>query len=297
MRGPLSLCLTAASLAEETWTLLETARLQSHRGADERAFTDHNMLWMHRNHPHEVRVALFTQHHEAVTGADFEWWVTDGNLFLPMLVQAKRLDLNDRYPGLRKKLGTRGRGRQLNRLIDVCTKGAAGVTGFVGHLPVYLFYNGPPAEGMPGDRCCGAVVGEAQRGCTLASAFAVRRELNRSPRRGSTSISRIGPTSLPWACAFCCPHRGRFPQPEWIREMIEMRQSPGEPPPRGRPPSFSARLREWDEVPDYVSAVAAGFDPESEAGISPVESSPGAAMVVVTVVGPPAAEADQRPPS
>ncbi len=215
------------------------------REPDERAFTDHNMLHLAAAHRPEVELKLFDQSEEAKTGADFEWWIGDGFLYLPMLVQAKRLTRRDNYSGLGRRIGTAGP-RQINRLIRVCTRGISGASGgdYVGYLPLYLFYNGPLSTGLPNDSCCGAVAGDDLRGCTLADARAVRRAMG-APHRRSTHIDRIGPHCRPWSCLFCCPGQaGLTPLARWAAELLTQPDAP----PRfsvNAPNSPGISLRRW----------------------------------------------------
>lgn len=277
------ICATSRALAWETWRLMGVARSRPHRDADERAFTDHNMIWLEHLHPAEVQVRLFTQSLESRTGADFEWWVGDGSAYLPMLVQAKRLYADDTYKALARDSG------QLRKLIRACENGVGRHREFLGHLPVYSFYNGPPEAGLPPDRCCGQAGGPEQRGVTLAAATAVRQALGSGPRRHRTSIQRIGPLCAPWACIFCCPGAGALDLGTRTYRLIsgagrvdpELRDDDRG---RGRAP-----LRPVEDLPEYVQRMlGVGFLGKDRLGARGIgrAASPGASMVVVTSLRP-----------
>ena len=124
---------------------------RKHREPDERAFTDHNLMHLVRNHAPVVDVGLFDNSREAITGADFEWWIGDGTSYIALLVQAKRMNHKGRFLELRRTIGASGP-FQLLRLLNICKRGLAirGGRDFVGFVPTYLFYVGPVADGLHG---------------------------------------------------------------------------------------------------------------------------------------------------
>jgi hypothetical protein len=277
------ICATSRALASETWRLMEVARSRPHRDADERAFTDHNMIWLEDRHPAEVKVRLFTQSLESRTGADFEWWVGDGSAYLPMLIQAKRLYSDDTYRAL-----SRGRG-QLKKLIAACEKGVGSRRDFRGHLPVYAFYNGPPADGLPPDLCCGCVGGPAQRGVTLAAASAVRSALGPRRRSHRASIESIGPFCVPWACIFCCPRVGALDLGTRTYRLISGAGRLDSERWNDDRAQGLAPLRFVDELPEYVQRMlSVDFLREDRRGAMDLgaRARPGASMVVVTSLRP-----------
>jgi hypothetical protein len=254
------MCATASGLALETWTLLGFGLARRHRLPDERVFTDHNFISLALAHPGQVGVWLFDQSEEAATDADVEWWVSSKGSYLPMLVQAKKRDRRGNYSGLRQKVGRSG-ARQIDRLIAATSVGVGGVTAYVGHLPMYVFYNGPMPGGLPADRCCGVVANDFQRGCMLARAEEVRAVLDAPPSRRSQHVDRINGLARPWACLFCCP-RGR----NLVDRARGLFASDDE----------LVRAREYAELPEYMRAIVDG-EPGQE-----INDRPGAHAVVLT---------------
>lgn len=274
-----SLCETAQQLAWETWNLMMMARFRQHRGADERSFTDHNMLWLEWQHPLQTTVRLYTQSEEARTGADFEWWLGDGFMYLPLLVQAKRLHDDDTYASLGYR--PRGRHRQIDQLIESSVDGLPGARGGRrNYLPTYAFYNGLPAAGLPADSCCGHLADAEQRGVTLANALDVRDAYDERPHRARdrASIVRIGPRCFPWGCLFCCPAGGRWGLGSWaLQRLTQLRNQKVDGP---------YRLVDAVELPGYVRSVLqleGRVEPERFEDDEGAEL-PATSMVVVTTV-------------
>jgi hypothetical protein len=61
-----------------------------------------------RAHPYELLTLQFTKPLENHTGADWEWWLTDGRLWFGLLIQAKRLDpKSHKYQHIKHAMGKR----------------------------------------------------------------------------------------------------------------------------------------------------------------------------------------------
>ncbi len=258
--------------------LLRYAYARKRRAVDERGFTDRNLLTLEMVHPTQVWVNIFPQNRERLTGADFEWWIGDGYTYLPMLVQAKRLDASGDYVGLDKRLG-KTRALQITRLIQVCTTGRNGPGGnaYVGHLPAYLFYNTLTEAGLPADRCCGHLCQASDRGCTIAHAMDVNRRRLSRPKRGSRSIQRIGPRARPWGCLFCCPHDDLTDTAQHAKTLLES-------PDNGRGSWTRSKPRTVDQLPSYVRPALDADVELQEVGDPDIQKLPGAAVVAVTTV-------------
>jgi hypothetical protein len=258
--------------------LLLYSYTRKRRGVDERGFTDRHLLTLEMLHPRQVWVDIFPQNRERLTGADFEWWIGDGSTYLPMLVQAKRLDPSGNYAGLDKRLG-KTRSLQITRLIQVCTAGrsAQGGHDYVGHLPAYLFYNTFTPTGLPVDRCCGHLSQDPDRGCTIAHAIDVNRRRLSSPKRGSRSIQRIGPKARPWGCLFCCPEEEAANTAQRAKTLLEG-------PDDGKGRWIRSRPRTVDQLPSYVHpAFEVDFKPQ-QIRDRDTQELPGAAVVAVTTI-------------
>lgn len=240
--GHEQLCGSLNALARETWAHIDHGYRLGYGLPDERAFTDHHLIELTRHHPAEVRVAKINQNREAETGADFEWWLGQGERYLPMRVQAKKLDLaSSSYAQIAHTSG-RDRDSQIDRLIKTSRED--------GFLPIYCFFNGPlPTREWPRDRCENRELEPDLRGCTVALASDVKTVL--AAGRGAASVASI---SWPWQCLICCPlargtHVGQralsvlrqagsegtidiemIPPPAYLRRLLE-----ADGPPEGEP--------------------------------------------------------------
>ena len=270
----MTVCASLHELAELTWDHMQYQLNHGYRSPDERAFTDHHLVELSIRHEPHVRAKLFTISDEKNTGADFEMWFQSGDDFVAALVQAKKLDRAGQYPGLDRSVGSGPNPRrQIDMLINACTTGP-----FSGHLPLYLFYNGPPAS-MPSDRCCDPNVGLKQRGCTFARARDVRSLLDAVPDPPHKAVTDIGPAAVPWQCLLCCP---RFDGAGALRQrLFTFGQG-----------SFFAVLwasapradtpRIWDraELPDYARLLASAA-PDDDTAARDSALRPGADRVVL----------------
>jgi hypothetical protein len=232
------ICASAQELAVEIWLRMELQLRLRQRLIDERAFTDWPLMTMHIRHWPLVQVGLFSGSKEALTGADFEWWIGDGAQYLPMLVQAKRIKTNGRYL-LRKRI-SKGGVFQLEQLQDTCDGQVSNAAEFTNFLPTLMFYNGPVlgAKPWPQDRCC--INDDQQRGCALGNARAIWRDTTSGPRTGRGHVSRVGPLTLPWACLLC-----RAANPSVVLDLL-------------RDPDGGDRnvhLRQASDMPDYMIGV------------------------------------------
>src|ERR1700733_5228617 len=85
------LCDTFVVMARKIWNELGVARnLGINRG--EETVTDNFLLDVQTAHPMEVATFQFKKPEEAITGADWEWWLTDGRKWVGLLIQAKILN-------------------------------------------------------------------------------------------------------------------------------------------------------------------------------------------------------------
>ena len=283
-------------LAAKSWDHMAFQLARGYRPPDERAFTDHHAIELGIRHDPAVQARLFDGSQEATTGADFEWWVTDGSQLIAMLVQAKKLAPSDRYAGLNRNIGGKaGAPRQIDRLIDVCRTGVPGADGtfdFVGYEPMYLLYNGPRSSGkaFPADRCKNGAVGLELRGCAVAPAEAVRAALDASPGN-QNSVEAITPLAWPWQCLFCCPlAEDHGSAPARIAAMLAGGAPSGgtwqpadiSPQDEGLP-----RIWELDEAPEYVRLMTWGDLGGDE--IPHLDALPGAQRVFVWRLSPDAA--------
>lgn len=178
-------------LARTVWTTLrDAARLRTSVG--EESITDIAMLTLARHCRRQVTVHKFTKAEEKVRGADWEWWLRLGGLWLGMRVQAKRIDVRrQEYLKLEHTVKTKGRRpvRQVNRLIlDARSK----IHGGPRRIPLYCFYNYFDENPHPS---------AAQFGCSIASAYSIKPLVESKPvKRHRTEVQ---PFCHPWHHLVC----------------------------------------------------------------------------------------------
>ena len=216
---------------------------------DEETITNDLLLNIARAHPWEVITWQFHQGDEKLTGADWEWWLTNGASWLGLLIQAKRLDpKSHRYKQIKHKVG-KAKTPQIELLI--ATAAGKGID------PLYFFYNySPSPQAAFTWNCCKHPLKGRQYGCTAAHAFAVKQMLN----RGGAGLPKMSQISLPMRCLVCCPvlsdpdHSlpGRANGVTKELKSLVSRFADIRPPeatgPRAEPPSYVRRL--LDTPPD-----------------------------------------------
>lgn len=192
------LCSTFHAMAHKIWNELELARsLGISRG--EETVTDNFLLDVQAAHPADVATFQFTKLEESITGADWEWWLTDGRLWAGLLIQAKILKLKaNLYSSIKHKV----RGRpQIDIILDQAN--------FKGIPALYFFYNHTLLDiSKLTWNCLSTGLQLKQLGCTVAYAQAVKPLI----KKGGAGISTLGPISVPLRCLVCC--RGWATRPD-----------------------------------------------------------------------------------
>jgi hypothetical protein len=181
---------TLEHLAHCTWADMDSATYTLGFTPDERYFTDRSLLVFAKRHPTEV-FASRANVNENHTGADFEWWIRDGQSVIGLLVQAKRLVMADhgQYHGLDR--ATDDGTPQPERLIQ--TAASRGMT------PIYVMYNGGRPQ-FPEGPCRGRLPLRC-RGTTVTSAGAI----HALACAGSTaSLADVQKYAIPWQCLVAC---------------------------------------------------------------------------------------------
>jgi hypothetical protein len=184
-----SLCSTFATLAYETHERLGACRQVGHQLLEE-TITDLLILELKRLHPREIFCQTFTKPQESMTGADWEWWLTDPSRsrWLGLRVQAKVLELkSDSFAHLHYK-SKRGRAYQTTRL-----KRAAEADGLA---PFYCLYTHAPAAAKGWLRFGSA----AGYGCSLLPVKHVEKLRRRGKR---TDFSSVMAEAVPWSMLVC----------------------------------------------------------------------------------------------
>ncbi len=184
------LCNTFGTMARKIWNDLGLARsLGLNRG--EETITDDFLLHVQAAHPAEVITFQFTKHEESFTGADWEWWLTNGRQWLGLLIQAKVLQPKANiYSSIKHEV--RGRSQ-----IDILLQQA----NLKGIPALYFLYNHTQRSFPQLTWNCISTAPEIEQlGCTVAYALAVKPLI----KQGGVGISTLGPVSIPLRCLVCC---------------------------------------------------------------------------------------------
>jgi hypothetical protein len=189
------LCHTFIGMARKIWNELGTARaLGINRG--EETVTDNFLLDVQIAHPAEVATFQFNKPDEAITGADWEWWLTDGRQWAGLLIQAKILKPKaNLYSSIKHKV--RGRPQ-----IDILLEQAN-----LKYIPaLYFFYNHTQLTFPKLSWNCGSSRPDIEQlGCTVAYAAAVKPLV----KQGGVGITTLSPISVPLRCLVCCRVRAQ----------------------------------------------------------------------------------------
>lgn len=184
------LCDTFIAMAQKIWTELGRARLLGISRSEE-TVTENLLLQIKSAHPREVETFQFNKHEESITGADWEWWLTDGQLWVGFLVQAKILRQKANiYSSIKHKV----RGRpQIDILLDQAN--------LKGIPALYFLYNHTSLT-FPklSWNCLSTAPQLEQLGCTVAHAAAIKPLI----KQGGVGISTLGPVCIPLRCLVCC---------------------------------------------------------------------------------------------
>jgi hypothetical protein len=191
------LCKTFVGMARKIWNELGAARAAGiNRG--EETVTDDFLLGVQMAHPAEVATFQFNKPEEAKTGADWEWWLTDGRKWAGLLIQAKILKPKaNLYSSIKHKV--RGRPQ-----IDILLEQA----NLKGIPAIYFLYNHTRLTFPHLKWNCGSTGPEVEQlGCTVAYAAAVKPLVT----QGGVGIATLGPVSVPLRCLVCCRVRADPP--------------------------------------------------------------------------------------
>ena len=124
------ICKTFIRMAEKIWADLAKARSLGISRAEE-TVTDDFLLDVQASHLREVATFQFHKRHEAITGADWEWWLTDGKKWTGLLIQAKILNpKSNTYSSIKHKVNGKP---QIDIVIDQAN--------YKGIPALYFFYN------------------------------------------------------------------------------------------------------------------------------------------------------------
>lgn len=184
------LCKTFTAMARKIWRQLGQARAVGiNRG--EETVTDDFLLEVQEAHPAEVSTFQFNKHQEAIIGADWEWWLTDGRKWAGLLIQAKILNpKSNLYSAI--KHNVRGRPQ-----IDIILQQAA----HKGIPALYFLYNHTRLRLSDLNWNCRSTDPQIEQlGCTVAHAAALKPLV----KQGGVGIVTLGAIAVPLRCLVCC---------------------------------------------------------------------------------------------
>ncbi|ABQ33473.1 DUF6615 family protein [Bradyrhizobium sp. BTAi1] len=196
--SPEQMCLL--NLARTSWVRRASAK-RNNLSFGEESITETVLMDLADRFPGNVFILPFNKRREAQYGADWAWAFesADGSSVLPMLVQAKALDLFDfEYPEIRRRIG-RTKTRQIDQLIDTAT-------GW-GWPAIYAFYNHLNDETRIPQNCGTLQLADlgtmpAAWGISIADAHSVRERLD------DQTFDTHKQISMPLHCLLCSNGRG-----------------------------------------------------------------------------------------
>lgn len=193
------------ALAHTTWN--RRALAKKHRLIlGEESVTETILLDLADSFPGRVTIVSFNKRQEGKLGADWAWAFrsADGRQNLPMLVQAKLLDLADvQYPEIGRRVGSK---KPPKRQIDLLIETAE----HLGIPPIYAFYNHVSVSSRV-PLHCGSLAPAPQStlvkswGVSVADAYAVRAALN------DQTFDRHKRHSMALHCLLCSRGEGARP--------------------------------------------------------------------------------------
>lgn len=177
-----------------TWLSMERAA-EVALAIGEESITDFVLLFLRDRHRNSVFVRKFNRRQERRTGADWEWWFTDGARWFGMLVQAKRLNpaqltYDNLFHGRKSN-----HARQSNSIIATAKAAMPRL------YPAYSFYNWVPtlSSNAPACQCRN---GAHLLGFTIADAYCVKRLI----LNGTNHYAHVSQVARPVHCLVCCPN-------------------------------------------------------------------------------------------
>lgn len=244
-----------------------------------------------------LEVEPFTKYQESRrTGADWEWWFSDGfaQRMFGMRVQAKKLKVKSGKPyydfAYKPKLSSI---RQVDRFITAADRD--------GIPAIYAMYNGPELDlNSFSWICCHESPSKDVFGVSLLSAESARRFAD----LGNTSPAQVGGLSRPWSCMALCPTKLRIDEaiPFWpqggpdslslyaadlVTELLAQEAEPRRESTRQQALRAARGFRAWNEAPDYVRELVgrAGTPSEERIDLVPPRLPRGVGGVAVFVAG------------
>ncbi len=180
--------------SRETWETMWLTHSAA-RTSREEYFTERLFVSLLSRARHLTHFIPFPPHKEAINGADWEWWISDGRHWIGLLVQAKALDLkHQRYTKLDYKPRKASRS-QLSLLIEDAT--ARGLT------PIVACYNYSPSSAFAWN-CLSIARDNPLFGCSIIDAVVARHLINTVKGKPKKGFSTVAALSFPLRCLTAC---------------------------------------------------------------------------------------------
>lgn len=184
------LCSTFMKMAEKIWNDLKIARGYGICRQEE-TVTEVFLLDVQAAHPWEVATFQFHKAHEAITGADWEWWLTDGKKWLGLLIQAKILNpKSNKYTSIKHKVKGKP---QIDIIIEQANRKNINA--------LYFFYNHTKLNFPDIKWHCRSLPPKIEQiGCSVAHATAVKSMV----KQGGLGVAALSHSCVPLRCLVCC---------------------------------------------------------------------------------------------
>nr|WP_281719643.1 DUF6615 family protein [Nitrosomonas nitrosa] len=180
--------------SRETWETMWLTHSAA-RTSREEYFTERLFVSLISRARHLTHFIPFPPHKEAINGADWEWWISDGRHWLGLLVQAKALDLkHQRYSKLDYKPRKANRS-QLSLLIEDAT--TRGLT------PIVACYNYSPTSSFAWN-CVSIPRDDPLFGCSIIDAVVARELITTGKGKVRKGFASVAALSFPLRCLTAC---------------------------------------------------------------------------------------------
>ena len=181
------ICKSFKALAQKSWETIQTSKAVSFQLKEE-TLTDFNLLYLKIHSSKQVITHAFNKSAEGVTGADWEWWFTDGLKWMVFRVQAKIINnISDEF----EHLHYQGRASipQSEKLILEAERPV------LKRIPLYCLYMA--TDKLDSSKLAGVPL--ELYGCSLLSAYRVRALRSAKVRH----VAKLQADLLPWHQLVC----------------------------------------------------------------------------------------------
>jgi len=193
-----TICESFSYQSIKTWNWIKSGN-KTGINLSEESITDFNLLELNLRHLNNIKTQKFTKAQEHNTGADWEWWICDKDLWIGLRIQAKKIYNNLVYQALHDNE------EQIDNLIEDASSNSTPL------IPFYVFYNYIEDKTFYDDWECKIdpqchIDDASWFGCTLSYAYNVKKvlETKKAEKGKGKKFSDIIKISYPWSCLLCC---------------------------------------------------------------------------------------------